>query len=526
MKPFRRTVVFTIMATGAITAHLAAQGGPDPQLPKGWPGQIQESLDAAKKALGQMPKLQQQLDQLELFRLDSPQWRFDLGHLDGELDRVNGMLDNLKLDQLDFNIDGALAGVWGKLGQLQPGLAFLAYQDSDRKREALDRAREAQDRAREAADRARESVDRARESYQQGQHAIDDRQYDRAVRNFDRLIEVKAPSADGAYYWKAYALNKLGKRDEALAALAEIPKQFPQSRWITDANALKVEIQGTSPESQSDEELKLYAIGALINSDPDRAIPLLEKLLNEPKNSLSIKKRALYVLAQSRSDKARDIVGQYAKSGTNPDLQLSAVEYLGTYRSRDSRQILADVYAAVNDVNVKRAVLRGFMISHDNEHLFNAAKSESNADLRRDAIHWLGTMQAQSELAQLYSTETNAELKDSIIQAIFVGGGSDKLIEIAKGEKDAHLRATAISRLGNMRKERTADALASMYASESDKTIKSQIIHSLGNQQAAKQLVDVTRGEKDAELKKEGVQRLSMMRSKEATDYLMELLSK
>ena len=57
------------------------------------------------------------------------------------------------------------------------------------------------------------------------------------------MIEAKWSRNDGVFYWKAYALNKLGKRDEAQAALAEIPKQFPQSRWINDAKALQVEIQ-------------------------------------------------------------------------------------------------------------------------------------------------------------------------------------------------------------------------------------------------------------------------------------------
>ena len=91
---------------------------------------------------------------------------------------------------------------------------------------------------------------------------------------------------------------------------------------------------------------------------------------------------------------------------------------------------------------------------------------------------------------------------------------------------EAKLRASAIHRIGMMRNEKTADALAAMYPSESDKTIKVQIIQALWMQGAAKQLVDVTRNEKDAELKKEAVHRLAMMKSKEATDYLMELLNK
>jgi TolA-binding protein len=310
-------------------------------------------------------------------------------------------------------------------------------------------------------------------SYESGKSALDNYSYEKAVERFDKVISAKNPSsrADGAYYWKAYALNKLGKRDEALAALAELAKQFPQSGWLNDAKALQAEVQQAkgqpvSPENQADEDLKLYAINALINSDADRAVPLLEGLLSNPKMSPRLKERALFVLAQSRSDKAHEIVGRYAKGGSNPDLQLTAVRYLGSYRSKESRQLLSEVYASVNDVNVKRAVLRSFENSRDIEHLTAIAKSEQNVDLRREAIR----------------------------------------------------------QLGNIRDDQTTASLVAIYGSQSDKEIKTEILNSLGNQGAAKQIIECARQESDPELKKIAVRRLSEMRSKEATDFLMEIL--
>jgi tetratricopeptide (TPR) repeat protein len=453
----------------------------------------------------------------------------------GVLDGVpGGIPDGVLLGQTEKlrALEQQLAGANLALGNLAakpflagvPGLAFAPFQD---------RARDSQERAREKAERDRDTEDRNIETYRAGTNAIDEGQYERAIRNFDRLTEIKWSRADGAYYWKAYALNKLGKRDDALAALAEIPKQFPQSRWINDANALKAEIQqaagnAVSPESQADEDLKLLAINALLNSEPDRAIPLLEKVINDPKNSLGIKARALFVLAQSRNEKGREIVAQYARNGSNPDLQIRAVTYLGTYRSKDSQQVLADVYASVNDVAVKRAVLRSMMISRDTTHLFNAAKSEQNADLRREAIRQLGTLQAVNELSQLYATETNVELKGVILQSIHNGRGGDRLIDIARTEKDPQLRAQAIRYLGMMRgNDKVPDALVAMYASETDKAAKGQLLRSLWMDGAAKQLVEAIRSEKDPELKKEGVQMLGNMKgSKEATDYLLELINK
>jgi hypothetical protein len=65
-----------------------------------------------------------------------------------------------------------------------------------------------------------------------------------------------------------------------------------------------------------------------------------------------------------------------------------------------------------------------------------------------------------------------------------------------------------------------------MYTAETDKNLKRDILHSLHGQGAAKQLIDVARKETDPALKQEAVRQLSMMRTKEAQDYMVELLNK
>ena len=65
-----------------------------------------------------------------------------------------------------------------------------------------------------------------------------------------------------------------------------------------------------------------------------------------------------------------------------------------------------------------------------------------------------------------------------------------------------------------------------MYAGENDKKLKTEMLRSLHSQGAAKQLVDIARKETDPSLKQEAVRELSRMNSKEAQDYLMELLNR
>jgi HEAT repeat protein len=237
-----------------------------------------------------------------------------------------------------------------------------------------------------------------------------------------------------------------------------------------------------------------------------------------------VKDRALFVLSQSHSARAREIIAGVAKGNANPDLQLRAIRYIGIMGGQDNRQILADVYKTSNDAAVKRSILRSFMTSGDKDRLFAAAKSETDASLRGEAIRQLGVMHASSELAQLYQSESSVEIKKSILQSMFVGGDSDKLIELAKNEKDPELRKTAIRNLGLMKRAGTTEVLTGIYATDASIDVKKAVINALFLQSNAAGLVTLARAEKNPDLKKDIVSKLSNMKSKEAMDYLMELL--
>src|SRR5262245_43263027 len=384
-------------------------------------------------------------------------------------------------------------------------------------------------RAMAAPPTAAEIDDRADDLYDEGREAIEEGRYDRALEKFNRLIELKSTRTDAALYWKAYSLAKLGRRADALGTLSDLQQQFKDSRWLRDAKALDLELrqasgQTVAPESQVDEDTKLMALRGLMNSDPERAMPISEQML-QGSNSPRVKDRALFVLSQSGSARAREIIGNVAKGGSNPDLQLRALHYLGIMGGSDNRQILADVYRTSSDVSVKRAIIRSFMISGDRTRLLGLAKSETSAELRGEAVQQLGVMGAHAELAELYATETSVDVKKRIIQAMFVGGSSDKLIELAKTERDPQLRRTAVRNLGLMGASRTGDAIKAIYQSDTAPGIRKEAINALFLQNNGRILVELARAEKDPAMKKEMVSKMTNMgKSKEFTDYLLELL--
>jgi len=371
--------------------------------------------------------------------------------------------------------------------------------------------------------------DRADDLWREGRDAIEDGKYERALAQFTELANLKGNRTDGALYWKAYSLAKLDRRADALSTLADLQQRFKGSSWLRDARALEAELrqasgQTVSPDNQADDELKLMALRALMQSDPDRALPIIEQMLAGP-NSAKVKERALFVVGQSNSSRARDVIGNIAKGNANPDLQMKAIRTLGVMGGTESRQILADVYRASSDPAVKRTIMSSLMVAGDKARLLSLAKTESTPSLRGDAVHQLGVMGAHAELAELYQTETSVEVKKSIIQAMFVGGNAEKLIDLARNEKDPELRRVAVRNLGLMGSARTGDAIKAIYQSDSSPEIKREAINALFLQNNGHVMVELARAEKDPALKKDLVARMSnMSRSKEVTDYLLELL--
>ncbi|HXD72286.1 MAG TPA: HEAT repeat domain-containing protein [Vicinamibacterales bacterium] len=310
--------------------------------------------------------------------------------------------------------------------------------------------------------------------YDAARQAIENNQFQIAIRDLDRVLAgVEKQRGDAAMYWKAYSQSKLDLDKEALETIKQLSKDFAKSPWVKDANALAVEIQSAngqpiSAELQNDEELKLLALRSVMQADPDKGVPIIEKMLAGGA-SPRVRDRALFVLSQSRSPRARDVMVNTAKNNGNPDLQRSAIRYLGMMGGAGDRETLTGIYRTATDASVKRAILQSYMMSGNVDGTVDAAKNEKDGDLRRLAIHNLGVMRNTS--------------------------GAN-----------------------------TGDALVSIYKSDSQSDIKRAVVNSLFMQRNAKALVELAKAEKDASMKREIVQKLSIMKEPEATDYMLELL--
>jgi len=331
-------------------------------------------------------------------------------------------------------------------------------------------------RVRVYTDRDRDAGRATNDLYEQARNLIEQEQYTKALGQLDILItrfDGKALTesidnrVDAAMYWKAYALGKQRDLTEALQTLEKMQARFANSRWLKDAMALKVELmqasgQAVSPDAQPDEDIKLLALRGLMQSDPDRAVPMIEQVLSG-NSSIKVKENALFVLSQSKSAKAREILGNIAKGGGNPDLQMRAIRYLGVMNSPGNDQILEDAYRSSSDEAVKRAIIRSFMVSGNRARLAAiAGDTNSSPALRGEAVQQLGAMHAGDELARLYARESSPDVKKRIIQGLFVSRDAARLVELAKAEKDLDLKKDMVQKLSTMKSKEATDYLVEL----------------------------------------------------------------
>jgi tetratricopeptide (TPR) repeat protein len=377
--------------------------------------------------------------------------------------------------------------------------------------------------------------------YDRGTSFLDSGRYDRAVEAFDKVIARNGQKADGAMYWKAYALNRLGKRTEALAVIDELVKKFPSSRWSADAKALRIDVQQATgqpvrPEQTSDEELKLIALNSVVKSDPDRGIPMVEQILKGTA-SPRMKERALFVLAQSASPRAKALLADVARGKGNPDMQLKALDYLGAFRGGPDIPLLVDVYKTTSDIDVKKRVIRslgmagrrgigyGFGSGLGDNGLFEAygqnVEVYSHAmDEARAALDKL-KIDLDKSLAQDVSERVRAEIEKakSQLELEQTAGALRQKTLINSGptgsvEREKTREATA---------KEAGDALWQLYESESSIELRREILRNLRFTSQSDHLLQIARADANPLLRQSAVQGLLVDRTPQSAEMMLSL---
>jgi HEAT repeat protein len=186
--------------------------------------------------------------------------------------------------------------------------------------------------------------------------------------------------------------------------------------------------------------------------------------------------------------------------------------------------LLSKLYGSATDRRIKEKVLQSFLIADQKGLVFEAARTEKDPELRKRAIELLGAMEGTDELRQLYRAETDVDVKRKVLEGLFVAGDVETLSTVARSETNRELRRKAIESLGVTDSERAAAELKDIYRRETEPDLKEAVLNAFFVQDNPEALIEVAKTEKDPALRRAALQKLSLMDSPAATEFLLKHL--
>lgn len=273
-------------------------------------------------------------------------------------------------------------------------------------------------------------------------------------------------------------------------------------------------------DEQSDvDSLKIAALEALMSAPPERAMPLVNKVL-AGNHSNEVKERALFILSQIDSSEAHATLLRFAREDTS-ELQLEAIRMIGIGGDKDALASLGDIYQAGNR-DVRDAVLEAYLIADDKQAVYEIAANADNEEDFSEAVDMLGAMGARNELRELRS---RAGMSETLIDAYAISGDYETLRELALVGNDPELQAKAIEALGIVGGDQVDSTLVEIYRSAETDEIREAALDGMLISGHDGGVLELYRSATDASEKRRLLEYLVMMDSDAIYDVIDQALA-
>jgi len=368
----------------------------------------------------------------------------------------------------------------------------------------------------------------AQTPYDEGQKSLREQNWMEAAEQFEQAIKSDKDQADAAMYWRGYAFYKAGRSKEAERELRRLERKYPQSSWVKEAQALRVEHQDPEKSielaaesgSEMDDELRLFALAQLMDRDPERALPLVLDLARNS-DSEKVRQDAVFILAISDAPEARQALAEMARDSNDPETQINAIHILGTM---DATEELQSLYASLQDRDTKIAVIEALSIAGESALLRQVLATETDQELRSAAIHGIAMEdndESASLLQSIYDNSDSIEEKSAILEALVMMDDATGLaLKILRTESNPELQRQAIQVLGIMDAN---EELGELYSSMTDRDSRKAILEAMSISDDSDGLYKILQVEQDAELRAAAIQGLAINGEEKAGDYLVDM---
>ena len=256
------------------------------------------------------------------------------------------------------------------------------------------------------------------------------------------------------------------------------------------------------------EQLKLAAIEALISAPPERALPLVNKVL-AGNSSDELKERALFILSQIDRPEAQETLLRFARE-TSGELQEEAIRMIGIGGNKETLASLKTIYESGN-TKAREAVLEALMIAGDKQAVFDIALSASGDDYE-NAVDMLGIMDARDELRELRQRNGASE---ALIDAYAISGDFDELRKMALDGSDPEIQAQAVEAMGIVGGDEVKATLVQIYRDAKTDEIREAALDGMLISDHDEGVLELYRATDDPAIKKELLEMLVIMGSDE-----------
>jgi HEAT repeat protein len=435
----------------------------------------------------------------------------------------------------------------------------------------------------------------ARESLNRGR-------YREALNRFQELRRKYPDSGytPDALYWEAFALYRLGTRDNLRAAVEKLRVQkerYPTAATRGDADALLARINtalaregdaaaaarmaelaasaavppappapaaaptppspapspapraapGMPPRGFSytddcanEDEVQVMALHSLMQNDPDRALPILKKVLaRRDSGSVCLRRHALFVVASRQGPEVADLLLAAARSDPDPEVRQSAVFWLSRVENPQAVAIIDSVLRNSADEEVQQAAMFALGGRNDARSMAilkeYALRTDVEDEVRHAAmIHLLrsGGSRDPAFARQLYDQAKDSDTKAMILMLGMENGSSMDtgwLTSIASNRaEDVELRRAALIRLSRSKLSgaelmRIIESFPEGDSESAGMMIMVMMQHADDSSTVTKAL-ELARSSRNPELRQAAVMLLSRSKDPRATRYLAELL--
>jgi len=355
-------------------------------------------------------------------------------------------------------------------------------------------------------------------------------------------------------------LFMLGMSDDPKAqeAIAQIARDSKDPELQSDAihmlgmssNQPSIDLLASLYRESESIQVKQAVIQAyMIGDESDELLEILQDLLKnekDPQLQMEIIRtlglmdatdelRELYPTLSSRETKVAALeayflagdtktLRQVLETETDPELRKTAIRGIAMADDDDAAALLESIYDKATTIEEKKAILESLVMMDDAQDLaLKIVRTETDTELRREAIHMLGVMEATEEMGALYASIGELELRKLVLESMMIADDIDGLQKVLQSEQNPELRAQAIQMLAVSDDDDAARYLVGLYP-EGSRDEKAAVIQSMMIMENVEGLIGLLKQETDPELKREMLQMLSIMDSEESDEYLFEML--